>query len=149
MADRGLLEFLEASDDDDKDRRKRRRRKPRMWRSARERASWKADLGQAATLAEDSGSFTFALPLKPFVDGGWYWYDVVAGDEPPERVPVRGRMRVGGWRPRHHGDDPGAGVGEQQSPRSHGGVVEVRRQHHQPLQLARPHGRDPLPPAAP
>ena len=51
MADRGLLEFLEASDDDDKDRRKRRRRKPRMWRSARERASWKADLGQAATLA--------------------------------------------------------------------------------------------------
>ena len=35
----------------------------------------------AATLAEDSGSFTFALPLKPFVDGGWYWYDVVAGDE--------------------------------------------------------------------
>ena len=20
-------------------------------------------------------------PLKPFVDGGWYWYDVVAGDE--------------------------------------------------------------------
>ena len=27
-----------------------------------------------------SGSFTFALPLKPFVDGGWYWYDVVAGD---------------------------------------------------------------------
>jgi len=26
------------------------------------------------------GSFTFSLPLKPFVDGGWYWYDVVAGD---------------------------------------------------------------------
>ncbi len=24
---------------------------------------------------------TFELPLKPFVDGGWYWYDVVAGDE--------------------------------------------------------------------
>ena len=48
---RELLEFLEASDDDDKDRRKRRRRKPRMWRSARERASWLADLGQAFTLA--------------------------------------------------------------------------------------------------
>ncbi|HET7734740.1 MAG TPA: glycosyltransferase, partial [Nocardioidaceae bacterium] len=27
------------------------------------------------------GTFTFELPLKPFVDGGWYWYDVVAGDE--------------------------------------------------------------------
>jgi len=25
-------------------------------------------------------SFSFALTLKPFVDGGWYWYDVVAGD---------------------------------------------------------------------
>ena len=24
--------------------------------------------------------FSFSLPLKPFVDGGWYWYDVVAGD---------------------------------------------------------------------
>ena len=23
----------------------------------------------------------FELSLKPFVDGGWYWYDVVAGDE--------------------------------------------------------------------
>ena len=30
--------------------------------------------------ADASGSFTFTLPLKPFVDGGWYWYDVVAGD---------------------------------------------------------------------
>ena len=26
-------------------------------------------------------TFSFDLPLKPFVDGGWYWYDVVAGDE--------------------------------------------------------------------
>jgi galactofuranosylgalactofuranosylrhamnosyl-N-acetylglucosaminyl-diphospho-decaprenol beta-1,5/1,6-galactofuranosyltransferase len=25
--------------------------------------------------------FTFDLTLTPFVDGGWYWYDVVAGDE--------------------------------------------------------------------
>ena len=25
--------------------------------------------------------FVFDLPLKPFVDGGWYWYDVVAADE--------------------------------------------------------------------
>jgi galactofuranosylgalactofuranosylrhamnosyl-N-acetylglucosaminyl-diphospho-decaprenol beta-1,5/1,6-galactofuranosyltransferase len=28
-----------------------------------------------------SGEFSFDLPLKPFVDGGWYWYDVVAADE--------------------------------------------------------------------
>ena len=27
------------------------------------------------------GTFTFELPLKPFVDGGWYWFDVVAGDD--------------------------------------------------------------------
>ena len=43
---RELLEFLEGSDDDDRDRRKRRRRKPRMWRSVRERASWKSDMRQ-------------------------------------------------------------------------------------------------------
>jgi galactofuranosylgalactofuranosylrhamnosyl-N-acetylglucosaminyl-diphospho-decaprenol beta-1,5/1,6-galactofuranosyltransferase len=29
---------------------------------------------------ESTSTFTFELPLKPFVDGGWYWYDVVAGD---------------------------------------------------------------------
>jgi galactofuranosylgalactofuranosylrhamnosyl-N-acetylglucosaminyl-diphospho-decaprenol beta-1,5/1,6-galactofuranosyltransferase len=34
-------------------------------------------------LVDQSGrtTFTFELTLKPFVDGGWYWYDVVAGDE--------------------------------------------------------------------
>ena len=31
-------------------------------------------------LETSSGTFTFDLPLKPFVDGGWYWYDVVAGE---------------------------------------------------------------------
>jgi galactofuranosylgalactofuranosylrhamnosyl-N-acetylglucosaminyl-diphospho-decaprenol beta-1,5/1,6-galactofuranosyltransferase len=25
-------------------------------------------------------TFAFELSLKPFVDGGWYWYDVIAGD---------------------------------------------------------------------
>ncbi|KQZ75242.1 MULTISPECIES: glycosyltransferase [unclassified Nocardioides] len=34
-----------------------------------------------ATVEGDSGTFTFDLTLKPFVDGGWYWYDVVAGDD--------------------------------------------------------------------
>jgi len=36
----------------------------------------------AETTAEPTATrFTFELPLKPFIDGGWYWYDVVAGDE--------------------------------------------------------------------
>ncbi len=30
---------------------------------------------------EGSATFTFELSLTPFVDGGWYWYDVVSGDE--------------------------------------------------------------------
>ena len=32
---------------------------------------------------DESGedTLTFDLSLAPFVDGGWYWYDVVAGDE--------------------------------------------------------------------
>src|SRR3954451_8203662 len=36
----------------------------------------------AGTGADAKGEFTFDLSLKPFVDGGWYWYDVVAGEEP-------------------------------------------------------------------
>lgn len=30
---------------------------------------------------QDGGTFSFDLTLKPFVDGGWYWYDVLAGDD--------------------------------------------------------------------
>ena len=30
---------------------------------------------------EASSEFSFELPLKPFVDGGWYWYDVTAGED--------------------------------------------------------------------
>jgi galactofuranosylgalactofuranosylrhamnosyl-N-acetylglucosaminyl-diphospho-decaprenol beta-1,5/1,6-galactofuranosyltransferase len=30
---------------------------------------------------EGAETFSFELTLTPFVDGGWYWYDVVAGDE--------------------------------------------------------------------
>ena len=37
---------------------------------------------ESVTTGEGHGGvFTFDLTLKPFVDGGWYWYDVVAGDE--------------------------------------------------------------------
>ncbi len=35
----------------------------------------------AATVEGDRETFAFDLTLTPFVDGGWYWYDVVAGDE--------------------------------------------------------------------
>ena len=34
----------------------------------------------ASTSGPQTETFTFDLSLKPFVDGGWYWYDVVAGD---------------------------------------------------------------------
>jgi galactofuranosylgalactofuranosylrhamnosyl-N-acetylglucosaminyl-diphospho-decaprenol beta-1,5/1,6-galactofuranosyltransferase len=34
-----------------------------------------------STTDEQSTRFTFDLTLKPFIDGGWYWYDVVAGDD--------------------------------------------------------------------
>ncbi len=37
---------------------------------------------ESATVgAEGASTFVFDLSLKPFVDGGWYWYNVVAGDE--------------------------------------------------------------------
>ena len=35
----------------------------------------------AATVEGDREALDFDLTLAPFVDGGWYWYDVVAGDE--------------------------------------------------------------------
>ncbi|CAB4716599.1 MAG: glycosyltransferase [Actinobacteria bacterium] len=35
----------------------------------------------ATTVSESAATFVFDLPLLPFVDGGWYWYNVVAGDE--------------------------------------------------------------------
>jgi len=34
----------------------------------------------AETTTDQAETFTFDLTLKPFIDGGWYWYDVVAGD---------------------------------------------------------------------
>ena len=34
----------------------------------------------ASATSDDAQTFSFDLTLKPFVDGGWYWYDVVAGD---------------------------------------------------------------------
>jgi galactofuranosylgalactofuranosylrhamnosyl-N-acetylglucosaminyl-diphospho-decaprenol beta-1,5/1,6-galactofuranosyltransferase len=34
----------------------------------------------ATTTDEGANHFEFDLSLTPFVDGGWYWFDVVAGD---------------------------------------------------------------------
>jgi galactofuranosylgalactofuranosylrhamnosyl-N-acetylglucosaminyl-diphospho-decaprenol beta-1,5/1,6-galactofuranosyltransferase len=34
-----------------------------------------------ATVDGEPTRFSFPLTLTPFIDGGWYWYDVVAGDE--------------------------------------------------------------------
>jgi galactofuranosylgalactofuranosylrhamnosyl-N-acetylglucosaminyl-diphospho-decaprenol beta-1,5/1,6-galactofuranosyltransferase len=37
---------------------------------------------ESTPLTTDSETeFSFDLTLKPFIDGGWYWYDVFAGDE--------------------------------------------------------------------
>ena len=50
-----------------------------VYRSMANGRSQRVDL--ATDGAEGSATFTFDLSLAPFVDGGWYWYDVVAGDE--------------------------------------------------------------------
>ncbi len=40
-----------------------------------------ADTPGGAVEADSGGEFAFELPLKPFGDGGWYWFDVVAGGD--------------------------------------------------------------------
>lgn len=37
-----------------------------------------------SAVSEDAGvnTLTFELPLTSFIDGGWYWYDVAAGEQP-------------------------------------------------------------------
>jgi galactofuranosylgalactofuranosylrhamnosyl-N-acetylglucosaminyl-diphospho-decaprenol beta-1,5/1,6-galactofuranosyltransferase len=30
--------------------------------------------------SDEAQTFTFDLPLKPFIDGGWYWFDVESGE---------------------------------------------------------------------
>ena len=36
---------------------------------------------ESSTATTGSETFVFDLTLTPFIDGGWYWYDVVAADE--------------------------------------------------------------------
>ena len=50
-----------------------------VYRSTADGRSQRVD---SMTTDEDpSGDFSFALPLKPFADGGWYWFDVFAGGD--------------------------------------------------------------------
>ena len=45
-------------------------------------ANGRAQRVDSATTGTDvKGTFVFDLTLKPFVDGGWYWYNIVAGDD--------------------------------------------------------------------
>jgi galactofuranosylgalactofuranosylrhamnosyl-N-acetylglucosaminyl-diphospho-decaprenol beta-1,5/1,6-galactofuranosyltransferase len=46
----------------------------------RSMANGRSQRVDSATVEGDTGEFSFDLPLKPFVDGGWYWYDAVAAD---------------------------------------------------------------------
>ncbi len=38
-------------------------------------------VASADTSVDGTSTLTFDLSLKPFVDGGWYWYDVVTGEQ--------------------------------------------------------------------
>jgi galactofuranosylgalactofuranosylrhamnosyl-N-acetylglucosaminyl-diphospho-decaprenol beta-1,5/1,6-galactofuranosyltransferase len=49
-----------------------------VYRSMPDGRSQRVD--SARTAGEDPEEFTFELPLAPFGDGGWYWFDVVAGE---------------------------------------------------------------------
>lgn len=46
----------------------------------RSMANGRSQRAESATVEGEAGEFSFDLSLKPFVDGGWYWYDVVAAD---------------------------------------------------------------------
>ncbi len=48
------------------------------------RSTSKGHVQRAASGVTDSDelhTLTFDLPLKPFIDGGWYWFDLEAGEE--------------------------------------------------------------------
>jgi galactofuranosylgalactofuranosylrhamnosyl-N-acetylglucosaminyl-diphospho-decaprenol beta-1,5/1,6-galactofuranosyltransferase len=48
-----------------------------VYRSTADGRSQRVD--SASSASEDGSDFEFVLPLKPFGDGGWYWFDVWAG----------------------------------------------------------------------
>jgi galactofuranosylgalactofuranosylrhamnosyl-N-acetylglucosaminyl-diphospho-decaprenol beta-1,5/1,6-galactofuranosyltransferase len=73
----------------------------------RSMANGRSQRVDSAATVERRATFRFDLSLGPFADGGWYWYDVVAGDEPvvvasaewtaevPEERVVPGRTTIG------------------------------------------------------
>ena len=73
----------------------------------RSMANGRSQRVDSATAEGGSGEFSFDLPLKPFVDGGWYWYDVIAADtdavvdgaewtaEVPQDRAARGTVTIG------------------------------------------------------
>lgn len=75
-----------------------------VYRSMSDGRSQRVD---SATVEAGQGEFSFDLPLKPFTDGGWYWYDAVAADEDvvvesaewsaevPEDRATRGTVTIG------------------------------------------------------
>jgi galactofuranosylgalactofuranosylrhamnosyl-N-acetylglucosaminyl-diphospho-decaprenol beta-1,5/1,6-galactofuranosyltransferase len=48
-----------------------------VYRSTADGRSQRVD--SASSASEDGSDFEFVLPLKPFGDGGWYWFDLWAG----------------------------------------------------------------------
>ena len=50
-----------------------------VYRSMADGRSQRVDA--ANTEDEGTSEFTFDLPLKPFGDGGWYWFDVLTGGQ--------------------------------------------------------------------
>ena len=50
-----------------------------VYRSTADGRSQRVD--SASTETDPTGHFEFALPLKPFGDGGWYWFDIFAGSQ--------------------------------------------------------------------
>ena len=52
-----------------------------VYKSMANGRSQRVDSAANAGSSGASNTFSFDLTLKPFVDGGWYWYNVVAGDE--------------------------------------------------------------------
>jgi galactofuranosylgalactofuranosylrhamnosyl-N-acetylglucosaminyl-diphospho-decaprenol beta-1,5/1,6-galactofuranosyltransferase len=45
------------------------------------RSSGKGHTQRVDAAETADGPAEFALPLKPFVDGGWYWFDVIGGND--------------------------------------------------------------------
>jgi galactofuranosylgalactofuranosylrhamnosyl-N-acetylglucosaminyl-diphospho-decaprenol beta-1,5/1,6-galactofuranosyltransferase len=45
------------------------------------RSSGKGNAQRVDAVEAADGTAEFTLPLKPFIDGGWYWFDIVGADE--------------------------------------------------------------------